>query len=146
MMQPVNQSQPQITRRAALAASAAGVAALWLPESVRAQHESPSETNLQRILSGMALADKVGQLGKVFDRLMQAVASKRLTLERLDEAVLRNLKFLDWLGLLGADARVAPDRADELLRNEADSCFLARIVGAASSPHDGAPRPSKPGG
>ena len=64
-------------------------------------------------------------LGKVFDRLMQAAASKRLTLERLDEAVLRNLKFLDWLGLLGTDARVAPDRADELLRNEPDSRFLA---------------------
>ena len=62
MMKPVHQSQQQITRRAALAASGAGVAALWLPESVHAQHESPSETNLRRILSGMSLADKVGQL------------------------------------------------------------------------------------
>ncbi|MCY2996079.1 MAG: hypothetical protein NTY19_50760 [Planctomycetota bacterium] len=62
MMKSVHQSQPQITRRAALAASGAGVAAVWLPESVRGQQETPSETDLRRILSGMTLADKVGQL------------------------------------------------------------------------------------
>jgi beta-N-acetylhexosaminidase len=70
-------------------------------------------------------------LGKVFDRLMQAAASRRLAPQRLDEAVLRNLKFMDWLGLLGKDVRVSPARADELLHNEPDNRFLAGIVGAA---------------
>jgi beta-glucosidase-like glycosyl hydrolase len=71
-------------------------------------------------------------LGKVFDRLMKAAQSKRLTSPRLDEAVLRNLKFMEWLGLLGKDARVSPDRARQLLSDEQDNRFLARIVGAAS--------------
>ena len=68
-------------------------------------------------------------LGKVFDRLMKAAESKRLTPQRLDEAVLRNLKFMEWLGLLGTDARVSPDRARELLSDEQDNRFLAGIVG-----------------
>jgi len=71
-------------------------------------------------------------LGKVFDRLMKAAASERLTPQRLDEAVLRNLNFMEWLGLLGTDARVSRDRARELLGGEQDNRFLAGIVGAAS--------------
>jgi hypothetical protein len=70
-------------------------------------------------------------LGRVFDRLMKAVEDGRLSPQRLDEAVLRQLKFMAWLGLLGKDVRVSPARADELLRHEADNRFLARIVGAA---------------
>jgi beta-N-acetylhexosaminidase len=71
-------------------------------------------------------------LGKVFDRLTKAAQSNRLTPQRLDEAVLRNLKFMEWLGLLGKDSRVSPGRASGLLRNEADNRFLAGIVGAGS--------------
>ena len=71
-------------------------------------------------------------LGKVFDRMMKAAESKRLTPQRLDEAVLRNLKFMEWLGLLGTDARVSPDCARDLLSDEQDNRFLAGIVGAAS--------------
>jgi beta-N-acetylhexosaminidase len=71
-------------------------------------------------------------LGKVFDRLMKAAASERLTPQRLDEAVLRDLNFMECLGLLGTDARVSPDRARELLGGEQDNRFLAGIVGAAS--------------
>ena len=68
-------------------------------------------------------------LGKVFDRLMKAAASERLTPQRLDEAVLRNLKFMEWLGLLGTDARVSPERARDSLSDEQDNRFLAGIVG-----------------
>jgi len=68
-------------------------------------------------------------LGKVFDRLMKAAASKRLSLERLDEAVLRHLKFMEWLGLRGRDVGVSSAEADELLHSEQDNRFLADIVG-----------------
>jgi len=68
-------------------------------------------------------------LGKVFDRLIKAAESQRLTPQRLDEAVLRNLKFMEWLGLLGTDTRVSPERARELLSDEQDNRFLAGIVG-----------------
>jgi beta-N-acetylhexosaminidase len=71
-------------------------------------------------------------LGKVFDRLMKAAQKKRLTPERLDEAVLRNLKFMEWLGLLGTDVRVSPDRARQLLSDDQDNRFLTGIVGALS--------------
>jgi beta-N-acetylhexosaminidase len=75
--------------------------------------------------------DGTDMLGKVFDRLMKAAESKRLTPQRLDEAVLRNLKFMEWLGLLESDPRTSPTHAVELLRHEPDSRFLAGIVGAA---------------
>ena len=65
-------------------------------------------------------------------RLLKAVEDGRLSPQRLDEAVLRQLKFMAWLGLLGRDVRVSPVRADELLRHEADNRFLTGIVGAAS--------------
>jgi beta-N-acetylhexosaminidase len=73
--------------------------------------------------------DGTEMLGKVFDRLMKAAESKRLTPQRLDEAVLRNLKFMEWLGLLGTDARISPERARKLLGDEQDNRFLARIIG-----------------
>ena len=68
-------------------------------------------------------------LGKVFDQLMKAAGSKRLTPQRLDEAVLCQLRFMDWLGLLGTDVRVSPEHARKLLGNEQDNRFLAGIVG-----------------
>jgi beta-N-acetylhexosaminidase len=68
-------------------------------------------------------------LGKVFDRLMKAAESRRLTPQRLDGAVLRNLKFMEWLGLLGTDARISPDLARKVLGDEQDSRFLAGIIG-----------------
>jgi beta-N-acetylhexosaminidase len=68
-------------------------------------------------------------LGKVADRLMKAVERGRLTQQRLDEAVSRHLRFLAWLGLLGQDVRVWPARAEELLHDEPDGRFLARVVG-----------------
>jgi beta-N-acetylhexosaminidase len=68
-------------------------------------------------------------LGKVFDRLMKAAESRRLTPQRLDEAVLRNLKFMEWLGLLGTDARISPDLARKVLGDEQDNRFLAGIIG-----------------
>ncbi len=76
--------------------------------------------------------DGTGMLGKVFDRLMKAAKSKRLTPQRLDEAVLRNLKFLQWLGLLGADVRISPKRARKLLGNENDNRFLAGVIGGGN--------------
>lgn len=76
--------------------------------------------------------DGTEMLGKVFDRLMNAVASERLTRHRLDEAVLRNLEFMDWLGLLGADVRVSPDSIRKVLSDEDDNRLLAEIAGTES--------------
>ncbi len=52
----------EITRRDALAASAAVAIGSALPTLVTAQREQRSESKLRRILSRMTLADKVGQL------------------------------------------------------------------------------------
>lgn len=133
-----SRSRQLCSRRAALMAGGAGVAAALLPESVRGQQDTRSGTDLRAILSRMTLADicitneGTEMLGKVFDRLMKAAASERLTPHRLDEAVLRNLKFMEWLGLFGTDARVSPDRARRLLSDEQDNRFLAGIVGTVS--------------
>jgi beta-N-acetylhexosaminidase len=95
----------------------------------------PDEVTVDAVIAGCDCIcitnEGTEMLGKVFDRLMQAAASKRLSPQRLDEAVVRNLKFMEWLGLLGRDAHVSPARADELLRREPDNRFLAGIVGAA---------------
>jgi hypothetical protein len=112
MMKPVHQSQPLITRRAALAASGAGVAALWLPESVHAQHESPRETDLRRILSGMTLADKVGQL-------LMAYLEPQTLAEKIDRY--RCGSLLVWGNLQGVDVRGLCD-----LTNRAQTLSLER--------------------
>lgn len=76
--------------------------------------------------------DGTEMLGKVFDRLMKAAKSQRLTPQRLDEAVLRNLQFLQWLGLLGTDVRISPHRARRLIGNKNDNRFLAGVIGAGN--------------
>lgn len=96
----------------------------------------PEEMSVDAVIAGCDCIcitnEGTAMLGKVFDRLRKAAESQRLTPERLDEAVLRQLKFMKWLGLLEGDVRVSPARAEELLRNEQDNRFLARIVGGAS--------------
>jgi beta-N-acetylhexosaminidase len=93
----------------------------------------PEEMSVDAVIAGcdcICITDEgTEMLGKVFDRLLKAVRSKRLSQERLDEAVLRHLKFLDWLGLLDRDVRVRPVHAEELLGNERDRRFLAHVVG-----------------
>jgi len=93
----------------------------------------PEEMSVDAVLAGCDCIcitnGGVELLGKVFDRLMKAVESKRLTQEGLDEAVLRHLKFMEWLGLLNREVLVSPARADELLRDERDNRFLAGIIG-----------------
>ncbi len=95
----------------------------------------PEEMSVDAVIAGCDCIcitnEGTDMLGKVFARLMTAAKSKRLTPERLDEAVLRHLKFMKWLGLLGRDVRVSPAQVDKLLRNEQDNRFLARIVGTA---------------
>lgn len=93
----------------------------------------PEDMSIDAVIAGcdcICITNRgVELLGKVFNGLMKAVRSKRLTQERLDEAVLRHLKFMEWLGLLGSEVRVSPTLADELLHNERDNRFLADIVG-----------------
>jgi hypothetical protein len=36
---------------------------------------------------------------------------------------------MEWLGLLGTDARISPDLARKVLGDEQDSRFLAGIIG-----------------
>jgi beta-N-acetylhexosaminidase len=95
----------------------------------------PEEISVDAVIAGCDCIcitnEGTEMLGKVFDRLLKAAASKRLAPQRLDEAVLRHLQFMEWIGLLGKDSRVSPVRAVELLRNEPDNRFLAGIVGAA---------------
>ena len=94
----------------------------------------PEEMSVDAVIAGcdcICITNEGNDLlGKVFDRLMKAAETGRLTQQRLDEAVTRHLKFMEWLGLFGKDVRVSPARADELLRNERDGRFLAHIVGA----------------
>lgn len=96
----------------------------------------PEEMSVDAVIAGCDCIcitnEGTEMLGKVFDRLMKAAESKRLAPERLDEAVLRQLKFMKWLGLFEKDVHVSPARAEEVLRNEQDNRFLARIVGGAS--------------
>ena len=112
VMKPVHQSQPQITRREALTAGGVGVAALWLSESVRGQQETPSRTDLRRILSGMTLADKVGQL-------LMAYLEPQTLEEKIGRYRCRSL--LVWGNLQGVDARGLCD-----LTNRAQALSLDR--------------------
>ena len=94
---------------------------------------SPEEMSVDAVIAGcdcICITSKgTEMLGKVFDKLIEAVERKRLSQERLDEAILRHLKFMDWLGLLGKVVNVSPAWANKLLRNEQDNRFLAEIVG-----------------
>lgn len=96
----------------------------------------PEEMSVDAVVAGCDCIcitnEGTGLLAKVFDCLKKAAETGRLTQQRLDEAVLRHLAFLGWLGLLQDDAHVSLARARELLRNEHDSRFLAEIVGAES--------------
>ena len=94
----------------------------------------PEEMSVNAVIAGCdsicIFSGGTEAVRSVFDQLMKAVQSKRLTQERVDEAVLRHLKFMDWLGLLDGEVGVSIDRAEELLHDERDNQFLTRIVGA----------------
>ena len=64
----------------------------------------------------------------VFTQLRRAVDEGRITMARLDEAVARNLQFMDWLGILNGDVMVSPDQATALLRDERDNRLLASVM------------------
>lgn len=93
----------------------------------------PDEMSVDAVIAGcdcICITDSgTDLLGRVFDRLMKAVQNKRLSLQRLDEAVLRHLRFMEWLGLLERAALVQPEQAEALLRSEQDCRFLACIAG-----------------
>lgn len=93
----------------------------------------PDEMSVDAVIAGCdcicITADGTDLLGRVFDRLMKAVQDQRLSQQRLDEAVLRHLRFMEWLGLLDRAALVQPEQAEALLRNEQESRFLADVAG-----------------
>jgi len=93
----------------------------------------PEEMSVDAVIAGCdcicTMTRGTARLGRIFELLMKAVENKRLSLERLDEAVLRHLKFMEWLELLEREVFVSPEQADTLLRNEQESRFLARIAG-----------------
>ena len=63
---------------------------------------------------------------RVFDSLIQAARTGSIPPERLDGAVRRNLRFIDWLGLLD-DPCVDPDRAEAVFADRDDVDLLADI-------------------
>jgi|GEM_PF-1432038 len=64
----------------------------------------------------------------IFTELRRAVDDGRITMARLDEAVVRNLQFMDWLGILDGNVTVSPEQANAILRNEEDNRLLARVL------------------
>lgn len=95
---------------------------------------SSEEQSVNAVLAGcdtICMTSKgTDLLGKVHGRLMRAVQDRRIPMDRLDEAVLAHLRFMRWLGLLGGEVRVSPERLDLLLGNEHDRQFLDRIAGS----------------
>lgn len=96
----------------------------------------PEEMSVDAVIAGCdcicITTPGTDMLGRVFELLMKAVENKRLSMGRLDEAVLRHLRFMEWLELLEREVRVSPEQAETLLRNEQESQFLARIAGKES--------------
>jgi len=64
----------------------------------------------------------------VFTNLLEAARQGKITPERLNEAVKRNLEFMAWLGLF-EDPMVSAEDALELLENEADNALLRKVTG-----------------
>lgn len=63
----------------------------------------------------------------VFTNLLHAARQDRITPERLDEAVKRNIDFMAWLGLF-EEPMVSAEDAEKLLQNEADNAFLKKVT------------------
>jgi beta-N-acetylhexosaminidase len=66
----------------------------------------------------------------IFTALLAAVEAGNITSERLDEAVLRHLTFMEWLGLLDGDAMVSSEQAIDLLHDEEDNRLIAKVLAA----------------
>ena len=64
----------------------------------------------------------------VYRNLLHAAEGGRITPKRLNEAVMRNLEFMAWLGLFEKQM-VSADDAVEILQNEADNAFLRKVMG-----------------
>ncbi|MHB9110389.1 MAG: glycoside hydrolase family 3 N-terminal domain-containing protein [Armatimonadota bacterium] len=64
----------------------------------------------------------------IFTALLAAAESGTITEERLNEAVLRNLAFMDWLGILDGDVMVSTKAAADLLQDAADNRLIARVL------------------
>jgi len=63
---------------------------------------------------------------QVFHALVTAARTGAIPMERLDEAVGRNLRFMDWLGLFD-HAQVDPDEAEAVFADRDDADLLADI-------------------
>lgn len=63
----------------------------------------------------------------VFTSLLQAAKQGNIPPERLDEAVKRNLDFMEWLGLFD-NTMVSTEAALKLLQNEEENDFLRTII------------------
>jgi len=68
----------------------------------------------------------------VFSALLAAAESGAISAARLDEAVLRHLAFLEWLGLLDGEVMVSVDAAEALLHDAADNRLIARVAGTTA--------------
>lgn len=65
----------------------------------------------------------------IFTALLAAVETGAITAARLDEAVLRHLAFMDWLGILEGDVMVSSEAAADLLHDEAGNRLIASVLG-----------------
>jgi beta-N-acetylhexosaminidase len=66
-------------------------------------------------------------LSPIFKNLLNAAKEGIIPLERLDEAVTRNLSFMEWLGLFERQ-KVSAEDATRLLLNKIDNTFLERVI------------------
>ena len=97
-LKPSSHSRELFSRRDALTAGGAGVAAALLPGSVCCQQNPRSGTDFEAILSRMTLADKVGQLLMAY--LEPATLEEKIVCYRCGSLLVwGNLKNMDALGL-----------------------------------------------
>jgi len=71
---------------------------------------------------------------QVFDALLAAVRSGVISADRLDEAVARNLRFIEWLGLLD-NPYVDPERAEAVFADADDVALLDDINARLKAKH-----------
>jgi len=66
----------------------------------------------------------------IFTALLAAAESGAISEARLNEAVLRHLTFMEWLGTLNGEVMAAIGEAAGLLRCETDNRLIAKVLGS----------------
>jgi beta-glucosidase-like glycosyl hydrolase len=90
----------------------------------------PEQVAIDAVIAGCdsICVTNAASVEPVYTNLLNAARQRRITPERLDEAVTRNLSFMAWLGLF-KEQIVSAEDAIKLLQNDADSDFLKEVTG-----------------